>query len=131
MAHAVQQAPKAPPPASAAPEAAKAIAVAEKAPTIDEAPAPPPPPAEPEETHVQSRAWFPETFLFEPLVVTDADGAASLKVRVPDRLTTWRVLALAHSRGGAQAGAVARFQGTLPTYVDPVVPPFLLVGDEV
>ncbi|MGI5865882.1 MAG: alpha-2-macroglobulin family protein, partial [Myxococcales bacterium] len=54
-----------------------------------------------------SRAWFPETFLFDPLVVTDEQGKASVPVRVPDRLTSWRVLALAHSRDGAQAGAVA------------------------
>ncbi len=78
-----------------------------------------------------TRAWFPETFLFEPLVVTDAQGVAHVPVRVPDRLTTWRVLALAHSREGAQAGAVASFLGTLPTYVEPVVPAFLYAGDEV
>ena len=78
-----------------------------------------------------TRAWFPETFLFEPLVVTDAQGRATVPVKVPDRLTSWRVLALAHSRQGGQAGAVASFLGTLPTYVDPVVPGFLVAGDEV
>jgi len=78
-----------------------------------------------------TRAWFPETFLFEPLVVTDAQGRANLPVKVPDRLTTWRVLALAHSRGGGQAGAEASFLGTLPTYVEPVTPPLLYAGDEV
>jgi hypothetical protein len=77
------------------------------------------------------RSWFPETFLFEPLIVTDDAGTATLPVRVPDRLTTWRVLALAHSRTGAQAGTVTSFLGTLPAYVDPIVPPFLIVGDEV
>jgi hypothetical protein len=78
-----------------------------------------------------TRAWFPETFLFDPLVVTDAQGRASIPVKVPDRLTSWRVLALAHSRQGGQAGAVTSFLGTLPTYVDPVVPAFLIAGDEV
>ena len=78
-----------------------------------------------------TRSWFPETFLFEPLIVTDDHGSASVKVLVPDRLTTWHVLALAHARNGAQAGATASFLGTLPAYVDPVVPPFLLAGDEV
>ena len=78
-----------------------------------------------------TRSWFPETFLFEPLVVTDASGAATVPVRVPDRLTTWRVLALAHARTGAQGGAVTSFLGTLPIYVDPVVPPFLVQGDRV
>lgn len=78
-----------------------------------------------------TRAWFPETFLFEPLVVTDDGGSATVRVRVPDRLTTWRVLALAHARTGAQGGTTARFLGTLPTYVDLVVPEVLVRGDEV
>lgn len=78
-----------------------------------------------------TRAWFPETFLFEPLVTTDGSGHATVPVKVPDRLTTWRVLALAHSRQGGQAGAVTSFLGTLPTYVEPVVPPMLYAGDQV
>ena len=82
-------------------------------------------------TESATRAWFPETFLFEPLVVTDATGAATVPVRVPDRLTTWRVLALAHSRSGAQGGAVTSFLSTLPVYVDLVVPPTLMRGDTV
>ncbi|HZJ66590.1 MAG TPA: alpha-2-macroglobulin family protein, partial [Kofleriaceae bacterium] len=94
-------------------------------------PAPASAPAKQKTPEGPTRAWFPETFLFEPLVVTDDAGAAVVPVRVPDRLTTWRVLALAHSRAGAQGGAVTSFLGTLPTYVDPVVPPFLVQGDEV
>lgn len=78
-----------------------------------------------------TRAWFPETFLFEPLIVTDEQGRANVPVKVPDRLTTWRVLALAHSRQGSQAGAVTSFLGTLPAYVEPVTPPFLYAGDSV
>lgn len=77
------------------------------------------------------RRWFPETFVFAPLVETDANGFASHEVRVPDRLTTWRVLGLAHSREGAQAGAVTSFLGTLPVYLDPVLPPLLAVKDQV
>ena len=87
-------------------------------------------PADGEGGATPTRAWFPETFLFAPATITDAAGRAELDVKVPDRLTTWRVLALAHSRAGAQAGAVARFRSTLPVYVDPVVPAFLRVGDE-
>ncbi len=78
-----------------------------------------------------TRAWFPETFLFEPLVKTDASGKATYDVKIPDRLTTWRVLALAHSREGAQAGTVSSFVGTLPVYLDPIVPKSLLVSDVV
>ena len=39
------------------------------------------------------------------------------------------MLGLAHSRTGSQAGATATFEGTLPAYVDPVVPSFLRAGD--
>ena len=78
-----------------------------------------------------TRSWFPETFLFDPLVVTDDSGTATVPVRVPDRLTTWRVLALAHSRTGEQAGATTSFLGTLPTYVDPIVPKRLVIGDKI
>ena len=82
------------------------------------------------EEPAQTRAWFPETFLFAPLIVTDASGSASHTVTVPDRLTTWRILGLAHAADGALAGDVLTFQGTLPVYVDPVLPPFLRAGDE-
>ncbi len=77
------------------------------------------------------RAWFPETFLFSPLVITDEKGQGSISVRVPDRLTTWRILGLAHNRSGNQAGTVTTFEGTLPTYVDPIVPSFLRLGDTI
>jgi hypothetical protein len=78
-----------------------------------------------------TRAWFPETFLFAPRVLTDAEGNATIQARVPDRLTTWRVLALAHSRQGAQAGTVTTFPSQLPVSVDIVTPPFLVAGDRI
>ena len=78
-----------------------------------------------------TRAWFPETFLFEPLVVTDDSGAATVPVRVPDRLTTWHVLALAHSRTGAQGGAVDELPRHAADLRRSVVPKRLVVGDKI
>jgi hypothetical protein len=75
------------------------------------------------------RKWFPEAFLWQPMVETDAAGQASIDVKVPDQLTSWRVLALAHTRDGRQAGALASFDSRLPIYVDPVVPGWLHAGD--
>ena len=75
------------------------------------------------------RSWFPEAFLWRPLVATDATGVATVDVRVPDQLTSWRVLALAHTMAGAQAGAVHTFDSALPLYVDPVVPGWMYAGD--
>lgn len=75
------------------------------------------------------RSWFPEAFLWQPLVETGDDGTAKVDVKVPDTLTTWRVLALAHTRDGHQAGTVSTFATRLPLYVDPVVPGWLYAGD--
>lgn len=77
-----------------------------------------------------TRSWFPESFLWIPLVETDASGVATVPVAVPDSLTTWRVLALAQTNGGAQGGTEANFLSTLPAYVDLVVPGSVFAGDE-
>lgn len=82
------------------------------------------------EDAARTRAWFPESFLWQPLVETGDDGVASVDVTVPDQLTTWRVLGLAHDRRGQQTGAVHQFDSRLPLYVDPVVPGWLYAGDE-
>lgn len=87
--------------------------------------------AEGEDGGERLRQWFPESFLWQPIVETGDDGKASIQVRVPDQLTTWRILALAHSRDGQQAGAVHTFDSSLPLYVDPVVPGWLFAGDRV
>jgi hypothetical protein len=87
------------------------------------------PEPEPEE-QAAIRAWFPEAFLWRPSVVTEG-GTTEVQVRVPDQLTTWRVLALAHDRNGHQAGTEASFATVLPVSIDPVVPEWLYVGDEV
>ncbi len=75
------------------------------------------------------RAWFPESFLWQPLVEVPASGSVTVPVRVPDTLTTWRLLALGQTRSGAQGGAVATFASTLPAYVELVTPTFLYQGD--
>jgi hypothetical protein len=82
-----------------------------------------------EKAPTQLRAWFPESFLWQPLVETDGNGRASVAVKVPDTLTTWRVLALGQSQEGAQGGSTTTFSSTLPAYVDLNLPSFLYAGD--
>ncbi|HHO52013.1 MAG TPA: hypothetical protein ENK18_14305 [Deltaproteobacteria bacterium] len=79
----------------------------------------------------RTRSWFPEAFLWQPLVETGEDGTTTIDVLVPDQLTTWRILALAHDRQGQQAGALHTFDSRLPIYVDPVVPGWLYTGDQI
>lgn len=102
-------------------------------PPADEPAAPPPPPGPggSEEGGPAARSWFPEAFLWAPEVLTTSSGQATLELRVPDSLTTWRLLALAHDDRGLQAGTLHTFDSSLPLYVDPVVPAWLQVGDHI
>jgi hypothetical protein len=87
-------------------------------------------PAEEPASAAPTRAWFPESFLWQPLVETKG-GAATVDVPVPDTLTTWRVLALGQTAQGAQGGAVTSFASRMDAYVDLAVPTFLVSGDRV
>ncbi len=111
-----------PPPPSAAP----AAAMPEMGDMLDGVVAA----AEPE-ADAPTRAWFPETFLFAPEVVTDASGGARVTATMPDRLTTYRVLGLAWDRAGHTAGDVASVATSMPLYADPVIPEQLRVGDRI
>ena len=101
------------------------------APSVDEEVATPEDDADDSTPATPARSWFPETFLFAPAVATDEAGSAQVTVTVPDRLTTWRILALAHDRAGGRGGAVSTFDSVLPTYVDPVLPDGLIAGDRI
>ncbi len=78
-----------------------------------------------------TRAWFPESFLWRPLVLIPAGGTITVPIAVPGTLTGWRVLGLGQTAAGAQAGAVTTFSTSLPAYVDLAVPTFLYAGDQV
>lgn len=81
------------------------------------------------EAAAPTRSWFPESFLWAPEVITDQNGVATVAVKVPDSLTTWRVLGLAWTAAGAQAGGTTTVLSTLPAYVDVAVPLTLEAGD--
>ncbi len=77
------------------------------------------------------REYFPETMLFEPQLITDRDGLASMSVRWPDSITEWRLTATASTAGGelgSMAQGVKVFQ---PFFVDLDLPVALTQGDEV
>jgi hypothetical protein len=43
------------------------------------------------------REYFPETFVFEPALVTDSKGVALLPLKWPDSITEWRITTIASS----------------------------------
>jgi hypothetical protein len=77
------------------------------------------------------REYFPETMLFEPRLITDRAGLASLGVRWPDSITEWRLTAAASSAAGELGSAVEGVTVFQPFFVDLDLPVALTQGDEV
>ncbi|TET18085.1 MAG: hypothetical protein E3J78_06875, partial [Candidatus Cloacimonadota bacterium] len=46
------------------------------------------------------REYFPETFIFEPALITDKKGVAALPLKLPDSITEWRITAMASTALG-------------------------------
>ncbi|GIK65369.1 MAG: hypothetical protein BroJett018_31630 [Chloroflexota bacterium] len=80
------------------------------------------------------RQEFVDTPLWNPTVVTDANGEAQIEVTLPDNLTTWRIDArgvTSGENGPMLVGQVLEdFISTKPLLVRPVTPRFMVVGDK-
>ncbi|MBX3294765.1 MAG: carboxypeptidase regulatory-like domain-containing protein [Acidobacteria bacterium] len=77
------------------------------------------------------REYFPETLLWSPEVMTDKDGKASIRFRMADNITTWKMYTIASTKDGKIGTAekeVAAFQSF---FVDLDPPKFLTDGDEI
>ena len=79
---------------------------------------------------VQVRENLNETAFFYPQLTTDSSGAVALKFTLPESLTTWRFMGLAHTQdlcyGLLDGEAVAKKD----LMVQPNVPRFIREGDE-
>ena len=75
------------------------------------------------------RADFNALATFAPAIATDADGHAAVRVKLPDNLTRYRVMAVAVA-GSRQFGkGEAAITARLPLMVRPSAPRFLNFGD--
>ncbi|AWM33396.1 alpha-2-macroglobulin family protein [Hymenobacter nivis] len=87
-----------------------------------------PPPA-PDLSAVPTRTDFRETALWEPALRTDKNGDAVLEFQMPEAVTRWQLLALAHDRS-LRAGQLARQLVTQKEIqITPNAPRFLRQGD--
>lgn len=91
--------------------------------------APPPPPGQ--EPAVQVRSDFRSTIFWQPDVMTDANGNATVKVKYPDSLTTWAATARAVTTGNQFGIANTSTRTKQPLIVRLEPPRFFVVGDEV
>jgi len=77
------------------------------------------------------REFFPETFIFEPALITDKQGKARLCVTMPDAITTWRVTSFASSADGELGSALSQIRVFQDFFVDIDLPVALTKGDEI
>ncbi|UCC12636.1 MAG: hypothetical protein JSW02_03655, partial [candidate division WOR-3 bacterium] len=77
------------------------------------------------------REYFPETFVFEPALITDPDGIATLSLTMPDAITTWRVTSFASSATGDLGSVLSEIKVFQEFFVDIDLPVALTQGDEI
>ncbi len=76
-----------------------------------------------------TRRTFVTTPFWSGLVVTDAHGRARLRFRVPDNLTTFRLMAVVDDGEAAFGAGSAEVRVSRPLLVRPALPRFLRPGD--
>ncbi len=100
-------------------------------PAEEPAPRPESPGAPPADTPPPVRSDLRETAFFLPDLLTDRDGSVVLRFTVPDALTRWNLLGLAHTKD-LQLTTLARSVRTVkPLMVVPHLPRFLRAGDRI
>ncbi|HZY85852.1 MAG TPA: alpha-2-macroglobulin family protein, partial [Gemmataceae bacterium] len=77
------------------------------------------------------REFFPETLFWQPALITDERGEATLPLTFADSITTWRLTASASSRAGLLGGVSAPLRVFQDFFVDPDLPVALTQNDEV
>ena len=80
---------------------------------------------------VRLREYFPETLLFEPALITDRRGVATLDVALADSITTWRMTTMASSRAGALGSTETPMRVFQDFFVDLDLPVALTQNDRV
>jgi alpha-2-macroglobulin len=83
------------------------------------------------EPAVVVRSDFRSTVIWQPNVVTDATGKATVKVKFPDSLTTWKATARAATAGNQFGIANDEARTKQPLIVRLQAPRFFVVGDAV
>lgn len=85
--------------------------------------------AQPEQPAIDLRSDFRPLAVFEPEVVTDAQGRATVDVPLPDNLTRYRVMVVATADATFAGAGESNITARLPITVRPTPPRFANFGD--
>ncbi len=77
------------------------------------------------------REDFKDTAAFKAQVITDENGTAQVKVKLPENLTTWSADARAVTEDSRVGQATSELVSTKPLFVQSQTPRFFIVGDQV
>ncbi len=80
---------------------------------------------------VRIREYFPETLFFNPAIITDAYGNASIALKMADSITTWRMASMASSLGGALGSASTPIRVFQDFFIDIDLPVALTQNDRI
>lgn len=78
---------------------------------------------------VEVREEFSDTAYWNPLVVTDENGQAEVKITLPDNLTTWVMRGVGVTNETLVGEATGELIVTKPLLIRPVAPRFFVVDD--
>jgi uncharacterized protein YfaS (alpha-2-macroglobulin family) len=79
---------------------------------------------------IQVRQEFADTAFWNPGIVTDKDGKATINVKLPDNLTTWVMRGVAVTNDTRVGEGTVDLVSTKPLLIRPVTPRFFVVGDK-
>jgi hypothetical protein len=77
------------------------------------------------------RDYFPETLVWQPAIETDKQGHASLRFKLADNITTWRLAVVASTLDGQISTAETDVLAFQPFFVEHDPPRVLTAGDEI
>ena len=85
-----------------------------------------------EETEpIQLRTDFAETAFFYPQLRTDANGEINIEFTLPESLTEWKFMGLAHTKNMDYGSLVDKVVASKEFMLQPNLPRFVRVGDQV
>jgi uncharacterized protein YfaS (alpha-2-macroglobulin family) len=80
---------------------------------------------------LESRERYEPTVLWQPRLRTGPDGRVTSAIELPERLTEYRLMAVAIDAGASAGVASSRLVATRPLVARPALPRFVTDGDEV
>jgi len=76
------------------------------------------------------RGDFATSAYWNPSLVTDSQGRAQVSFQLPDNLTSWKVMVVAHTTDSKFGSGDATFRVAKPFMLQPSLPRFARLGDE-